>query len=34
MGREAMSRILGFGFRKKYLDLRVCLFLKSFEWTD
>jgi len=29
-----MNRILGFCFRKKYLELRACLFLKSFEWTD
>ncbi|MET3372832.1 hypothetical protein ABIC89_001880 [Variovorax boronicumulans] len=29
-----MNRILGFWFRKKYLEFRASLFLKSFEWTD
>jgi len=29
-----VKRILGFWFRKKYLELRACLFLKSFEWID
>jgi hypothetical protein len=31
---DGMNRILGFWFRKKYLEMRACLFLKSFEWTD
>jgi len=31
---DGMQRILGFYFRKKYLEIRACLFLESFEWTD